>query len=224
MGLALSALLAASSGRPASAVIDSPENRRRLARISATASLPSGVRSEYGGMRRGVAMSICVSKALSALVVGVAMTAASAFAAESPPPGSIADAERLLKDLLTRVPELKTLHLKADPDVVLVLDSDVSGPRIRMSPGVPRDVYARYPGEAGDRVLTVLLAGLIGRIQAGQPIGGQVLYTLDQLDESSCRAVRLLGDAWYRRYLVEVIGRDETSASGEVDRLLSKCS
>jgi hypothetical protein len=153
---------------------------------------------------------------------GLALSAV-AFAQEKPE-GDFARAERLLKSLVAKAPEAKGLHLVPDPTVTVLLDSDATGPRIRLNPAVLRTVNSRYSTEDAERVVTVIFARFIGQIQAGQPIGGDVLYTLDQIDEASCRAVRLLGKEWYTRYLIEVFHRDPTEATAEVERLLSKCS
>jgi hypothetical protein len=139
-------------------------------------------------------------------------------------PAGFENARRILKELLARAPDVKELRLEADHVAVLVLDSDADGPRIRMNPGVLRTIESRWPPEQADRVLTVIFARLIGQIQAGQPVGGEVLYTLEQLDEASCRAVRLLGREWYVQYLVDVFDRDDDDAAAETDRLLSKCN
>ena len=138
-------------------------------------------------------------------------------------PAGFENARRILKELLARAPDVKELRLEHDYNVIVLLDSDAQGLRIRLSPGVLRTIESRYPPEQADRVLTVIFARLIGQIQAGQPVGGEILYTLAQLDEASCRAVLLLGRDWYVRYLVEVFGRDDGDAAAETDRLLSKC-
>jgi hypothetical protein len=132
------------------------------------------------------------------------------------------NARGILKGLLAKVPGAPALRLEPDPNVVVLLDSDSSGPRIRMNPAVLRNVQSKFPQDA-DRVLTVMFARFIGQIQAGQPVGGDVLYTLAQIDEASCRAVRLLGEDWYTRYLVEVFHRDNREAADDVGRLLEKC-
>jgi hypothetical protein len=156
----------------------------------------------------------------AALLLVIGPSLAPAVQAE---PAGFENARRILKELLAKAPDVKELRLEHDYNVIVLLDSDAQGLRIRMSPGVLRTIESRWPPEQADRVLTVIFARLIGQIQAGQPVGGEVLYTLEQLDEASCRAVRLLGRDWYVRYLVEVFGRDDHDAGAETDRLLSKC-
>jgi len=152
----------------------------------------------------------------------LALCSGLAYQAQAQPAG-FENAQRILKELLAKAPDVKNLRLEHDYNVIVLLDSDAAGLRIRMNPGVLRTIHSKYPPEQADRVLAVIFARLIGQIQAGQPVGGEVLYTLAQIDEASCRAVHLLGRDWYVRYLVDVFGRDDDDASADVERLLSKC-